>query len=145
MQVDIELEIEDGLIDGLESGWVGVLQTVAIKTLQHQGQSDQAALTIMLTDDDALHQLNLTYRNEDKPTDVLSFESGAQWPDGTLYLGDIAISAPYASRQAEQHNKTVLEELRLLTVHGVLHLLGYDHATPAEEADMWRLQDEILA
>ncbi|MEM7800116.1 MAG: rRNA maturation RNase YbeY [Chloroflexota bacterium] len=142
MQVDIE--IEPTVAQLLSSEWPSSIESVAVKALHHQGVDAMGALTILLTDDETLHRLNVTHRQEDKPTDVLSFESGEIWPDGTHYLGDIAISLPTAARQAEQHAKSLLEEVELLTVHGILHLLGYDHAEPKEEAEMWRIQNEIL-
>ena len=61
------------------------------------------------------------------------------------YLGDIVIAYPYAARQAVRFGNSTAAEVRLLTVHGVLHLLGYDHATPAEEAAMWAIQEQVLA
>jgi probable rRNA maturation factor len=66
-------------------------------------------------------------------------------PDAAPYLGDIVIAVPYSRRQAAALGRSLDDELRLLVVHGVLHLLGYDHASPEEEARMWARQDEILA
>ncbi len=66
-------------------------------------------------------------------------------PEAQNYLGDVVISFPTAERQAAAVGHSVAEELCLLTVHGVLHLLGYDHASPEEEADMWARQSQILA
>ena len=105
------------------------------------------AVTLLLTDDAALQRLNLQFRSEDKPTDVLSFPSGQE---GTslaqefAYLGDIAISVPYAARQAQAMGHTTTAELQLLLIHGLLHLLGYDHDTPAAKAAMWAEQREVL-
>ena len=102
-----------------------------------------------------LRQLNLEYRGIDAPTDVLSFsaqedldEPGAAFvtaPEAEAYLGDIIISFPMAASQAETAGHSVANELCLLAVHGVLHLLGYDHATAEEEAAMWAVQDAVLA
>jgi probable rRNA maturation factor len=66
-------------------------------------------------------------------------------PEALSYLGDIVIAVPYSQRQAQELGRSLRDELRLLIVHGVLHLLGYDHATPDDEARMWARQDEILA
>ncbi|MCB0044792.1 MAG: rRNA maturation RNase YbeY [Caldilineaceae bacterium] len=120
---------------------------------------DAAELSLVLTDDAAQQRLNRTYRGVDAPTDVLSFsarEQGNGEADHTALppelaaelasnLGDIVIALPYAQRQAVRFDNSLMAELRLLSVHGVLHLLGYDHATPADEARMWRIQNEILA
>jgi len=108
---------------------------------------EQAAeLTVVLTDDAQVHELNLQYRQVDAPTDVLSFPAGETDPDsGNLYLGDIVISIPRARAQAEAEGHSLEAELRLLVVHGVLHLLGYDHADEQEKKAMWAAQTEILS
>jgi probable rRNA maturation factor len=116
----------------------------------------RGAVTVAVTDDATIQQLNCDYRGVDAPTDVLSFghqengnqalalppELAAELAD---YLGDIIIAYPYAERQAAQFQNAVAAELRLLAVHGVLHLLGYDHVTADQETAMWALQDAILA
>ena len=140
----IELQVTESVKREIGEGWLDALIAVAEKTLLHQEILPIPDLTLLLTDDSMLHHLNKTYRSEDKPTDVLSFENELVMPDGTRYLGDIAISIETAKRQAEIHQKSVLAELELLTTHGVLHLLGYDHAEPEEEARMWAIQSEIL-
>lgn len=119
------------------------LATAAALNQQHV--DPPVALTILLTDDKTLHQLNREYRDMDSPTDVLSFPMGGEHPGMLVpYLGDIAISVPYADRQAQAEGHTLLAELQLLTVHGVLHLLGYDHLEPEDKAEMWPVQAEIL-
>jgi probable rRNA maturation factor len=121
--------------------------------LQHGGAPD-AEVTLVIANDDLLHQLNRDYRGIDAPTDVLSFgaqdETGGEdvfvtAPEALNYLGDVIISFPTAERQAAAVGHSVADELSLLTVHGVLHLLGYDHASPEEEADMWARQAQVLA
>ncbi len=80
------------------------------------------------------------------PTDVLSFPDGDIDPDtGEPYLGDILISFPRAEVQAGTSNHSIEQELQLLVVHGVLHLLGYDHAEPESKERMWAAQEEIFA
>jgi len=74
-------------------------------------------------------------------TAVITDVDGSDEPP---YLGDVIVSLPRAREQAAEHGHSTMQELRLLVVHGVLHLLGYDHATPAEEAAMWARQDAIL-
>ncbi|HNC08247.1 MAG TPA: rRNA maturation RNase YbeY [Anaerolineales bacterium] len=102
-------------------------------------------ITIVLTDDRQLHELNLDYLNVDAPTDVLSFPASELDPEtGSLYLGDIAISMPRAAQQAEAGGHSVEAEAQLLVVHGTLHLLGYDHSTDEEKAVMWAEQAKVL-
>lgn len=102
-------------------------------------------ITIVLTDDRQLHELNLDYLNVDAPTDVLSFPASELDPEtGSLYLGDIAISVPRAAQQAEAGGHSVEAEAQLLVVHGTLHLLGYDHSTDEEKAVMWAEQAKVL-
>ncbi len=103
-------------------------------------------LTLIVTGDDALQELNRRYLEIDAPTDVLSFPAGEVNPEnGAFYLGDIAISYQRAQAQAALAGHPVEAELQLLVVHGVLHLLGYDHAEPDEKAAMWAAQDRVLA
>jgi probable rRNA maturation factor len=107
--------------------------------------------TLVITDDEGIQTLNREYLGRDTPTDVLAF--GAQEAAGTFvaapemedYLGDVIVSYPRAVAQAEDHGHSVEEELNLLIVHGVLHLLGYDHADEQQEAVMWARQGAILA
>ena len=88
-----------------------------------------ADMTIVLTDDAQLHELNREYLGVDAPTDVLSFPAAESDPEtGTPYLGDILISIPRAKQQAEAAGHSVEDEVQLLVVHGTLHLLGHDHA-----------------
>lgn len=107
--------------------------------------SAHADMTIVLADDRQLHELNLDYLGVDSPTDVLSFPAGEVDPETeALYLGDIAISIPRATQQAQNGGHPVEAEAQLLVVHGVLHLLGYDHSTEEEKAVMWAEQAKVL-
>jgi len=120
------------------------LERAGLQTLQQAGVR-LSALTIVITDDAELHALNRRFLGIDVPTDVLSFPTDETDPDsGIRYLGDILISYPRAVAQANAGNHPVRDELRLLVVHGVLHLLGYDHAEPDERARMWEFQGEVL-
>lgn len=113
--------------------------------LTHQSQPLDSDLTIVLTDDVQLRELNRDYLGIDEPTDVLSFPASESDPEtGTRYLGDILISMPYATRSAEKAGHGLESEVQLLVVHGVLHLLGHDHAETDEKARMWKAQAEIL-
>jgi probable rRNA maturation factor len=133
------------------------LRQVVAATL-HEAGTAQGELTVLVTSDDAVQALNRDYCGFDTPTDVLSFanhEHAADEPPLTLppelademaaYLGDIVIAYPYAAQQAVRFGNSIAAELRLLAVHGTLHLLGEDHATPAQEAAMWARQEAVLA
>lgn len=122
---------------------------LALRLLQ---QPPGVALSILVTDNETLQALNAQYRGIDAPTDVLSFGNS---PDPDFppdfdeavagYLGDILIAYPVAQAQAAAAGHTLLDELRLLVVHGVLHLCGYDHDTPTNKAAMWELQAQVMA
>ncbi len=122
-----------------------LLERAAQAALEHESQTSESELTIVLTDDARLHQLNREYLGVDAPTDVLSFPASETDPEtGARYMGDILISVPRAQAQADAAGHPLESEVQLLVVHGVLHLLGHDHAEPEEKARMWRAQSEIL-
>ena len=113
--------------------------------LEHQSESLDSELTIVLTDDSKIQDLNRDFLGLDAPTDVLSFPASETDPEtGARYIGDIIISIPYAARSAEKAGHPVEAEVQLLVVHGVLHLLGHDHAEEEEKTQMWKAQSEIL-
>ena len=116
----------------------GLLERTIEAALKQQGVKN-AELALMVTGDAKLAKLNAEFLGETHATDVLSFPSGEK-----PYLGDIAISLPRARAQAKAGGHKLAEELQLLAVHGVLHLLGYDHAKPAEKKRMWAAQEKIL-
>jgi probable rRNA maturation factor len=122
-----------------------LLQRAARAALEHESQSLDAELSIILTNDARLHELNLNYLGVDSPTDVLSFPSSETDPEtGAQYIGDILISIPRAQAQAEAAGHPLEAEVQLLVVHGTLHLLGHDHAETEQKARMWNAQAEIL-
>jgi probable rRNA maturation factor len=123
----------------------GLLERAAGEVLA-VGQADgQAEATILLSDDAQLRLLNCQYLGVDAPTDVLSFPAGEHDPDSqAFYLGDIVISVERAREQAAAAGHSLQDELQLLVVHGMLHLLGHDHAGEQEKAAMWALQAHIL-
>ncbi len=123
----------------------GLLQA-AQRTLQVRKDAGETHLTVVITDEKTLHQLNKTYLGEDRPTDVLAFASGEYDPEeALLYLGDVVISYPRAAAQARAAGHETFDEIRLLVIHGVLHLLGYDHGDPEAKAAMWAVQDDVLS
>jgi rRNA maturation RNase YbeY len=94
-----------------------------------------------------MHRLNRHYRGKDRPTDVLAFalREGARVPGDEAVLGDVVISLDTAARQARAHGVTVAHEVRTLLIHGVLHLLGYDHERSAGEARRMRAVERRLS
>jgi probable rRNA maturation factor len=110
----------------------------------------QAELSVVLVDEPAMEQLHVQWMDESGPTDVLSFpmdelrpgSDGAESPPGLL--GDVVLCPQVAARQAVTAGHSAHEELLLLTTHGILHLLGYDHAEPDEEKEMFGLQRKLL-
>lgn len=124
---------------------VELAEKAAAVALKHQSAPAESDLTIVLSDDTQLHELNLQWMNVDAPTDVLSFPSDEIDPEsGNRYLGDILISVQRAAEQAKAAGHAVEAEVQLLVIHGVLHLLGHDHAETDEKAKMWQAQAEIL-
>ena len=113
------------------------VQRIAQKALRAGGV--KASLTIYITTDAEIHKLNRAFHATDAPTDVLAFPA-----DDSDYLGDIAISYDTAKRQAHDAGWRIADEIDLLAVHGILHLLGYDDVTPRKRAKMWKRQEEIL-
>lgn len=95
-----------------------------------------AELSVLLTDDREIHELNRQHRQKDKPTDVLAFAMDETVADPAGILGDVVISLDTAERQARSRKRPLIEEVRFLLAHGVLHLVGYDHAEPAEKREM---------
>jgi len=121
------------------------LEKAAQAVLSEQNLTEEVNLSIVIEDDKQLHTLNLEFLGIDAPTDVLSFFEDELDPEtGQRYLGDVIISYPQAERQAALAGHTTASELDLLVVHGVLHLLGYDHSTNEEKDKMWGKQRNVL-
>jgi len=136
----INIEVNPALTMNLTSD---VLDRAAQAALVHQ--STDGDLTIVLTNDAQLRELNRDYLGIDAPTDVLSFPASETDPEtARRYLGDILISVPRAADQAEKAGHELGAEVQLLVVHGTLHLLGHDHAEEEEKARMWKAQAEVL-
>ena len=121
--------------------------------LDRMGVSPLAELSVMLVELDVMSDLHERWMDLEGPTDVMAFPmdelESARRPDaadlGPALLGDIVLCPAFAKDQARKAGHSLLDELHLLTVHGVLHLLGYDHAEPAEEREMFTLQRRILS
>ncbi|MDH7601467.1 MAG: rRNA maturation RNase YbeY [Armatimonadota bacterium] len=123
------------------------LRRTARRLLSAENCPEEAEVSILLVDDDTIHELNRQYRGVDAPTDVLAFsqlEGEDFGSEGELVLGDVVISVDTAARQAEEQGHSLEEELDLLLAHGLLHLLGYDHETPEDERRMFDRQRELV-
>jgi probable rRNA maturation factor len=124
-----------------------VLEKAAQAVLLGYSDPPDCDLSLVIDGDERLQELNREFLGIDAPTDVLSFPSGEEAPDpdtNQIYLGDIIISYPRAAEQAAASADTVTDELQLLVVHGVLHLLGFDHGEADEKKVMWDAQQDIL-
>lgn len=106
--------------------------------------SDNTEVSITFTDNEEIKELNKTYRNIDKPTDVLSFPFDNSFNLPIKVLGDIVISTEKALIQAEEYGNTLNREIGFLIIHGMLHLLGYDHETEEQEKEMFGLQKQLI-
>ena len=125
------------------------LMEITLKTL---GIKCDPIVSVSLVDNKYIHRINKKYRHIDRPTDVISFaflDDGHQYDkvlykEGMVALGDIYISVEKANEQANEYGHSIKRELCFLFVHGLLHLLGYDHMKKEDEEKMFSLQDEIL-
>jgi probable rRNA maturation factor len=139
----ITIEISEGFGAQIESS---LIERAARSTLAHLSVPKDSSLTIVVTDDQQIHELNRQFRDVDAPTDVLSFPAGYSEPEsGTIYLGDVIVSYPRAASQAVRGGHAVEDEIQLLVIHGTLHLLGHDHSELEEKARMWAVQGAILS
>ena len=107
---------------------------------------DNVSFNLIIVDNDYIHELNKTYRNIDRETDVITFalEDDKTFNPEIRILGDVYISIDKAISQSEEYNHSLRRELCFLAVHGLLHLLGYDHMEKEEEEVMFKLQEDIL-
>lgn len=137
--IDVILEAE------CPRGTEDIIKRAACAALNEEHASGD--ISVLVTDDNGIWEMNKDYRNVDRPTDVLSFPSNegdalSSVPDS--FLGDIAISINRAKAQAFEYGHSFERELSFLTVHGCLHILGYDHMTDEDRQTMFALQDKIL-
>ena len=128
----------------------GDLRRVAAEVLRQEGAAGETELSLIITDDETIRELNRRFRDVDAPTDVLAFGAGTEErfvsaPESPSYLGDVVISYQRALAQAEELGHAVAEELKLLVIHGILHLLGYDHQEEADAQKMREREEHILS
>lgn len=130
------------------------LEAAAKAVIARHEVDEDSEMSIVISTNEAVHALNLQHRGVDAPTDVLSFPADPL-PEELLdemdeedeepeYLGDLVIAYPYANEQAAKLQHDLSDSLALLVVHGTLHLLGYDHDTPENRAEMWEEQAAVL-
>jgi len=129
---------------------LGMLEPAVQAAFSAAGRVCSGELTIVITGEEQVQRLNRDYRGVDAPTDVLAFgevhdsDAFVRVPGDAPYLGDVVISYPRAVEQAAEYAHPVGDELAILVVHGVLHLLGYDHETPNDKEEMWSVQERAL-
>lgn len=134
-----------------------LVKRVISESLDYMGFEKNSEISVMFTDNEGIHELNKLHRDIDRPTDVLSFpmleydENGdiieelrEYGESGKLFLGDIVISLERAKEQAEEYGHSFEREVGFLTVHSMLHLLGYDHMVEEDEKEMFSYQSKIL-
>lgn len=142
MDISISYEGEGSAADAHEADLLAVAERLLVAFDLPEGE-----LSLVLCDDAFIHPLNRDWRGKDRPTDVLSFaqrEGDEADPDDDV-LGDVIISVQTAARQAAERGHPLGHELRVLLVHGVLHLLGYDHEVDEEAEEMEALERDLLA
>lgn len=152
-EIIIESELEEDL-----SVYEALLREVIPAALEAEGVALPCEVDVLFTDDEGIHEINLEQREVDAPTDVLSFPmfefipgqppvagSAETDPDtGLLPLGDMVLSVERAKAQAAEYGHSVERELAYLTVHSVLHLLGYDHMDDGPQKEQMRTREEVI-
>ncbi|WP_374469340.1 rRNA maturation RNase YbeY [Phenylobacterium sp.] len=137
----IDIEIEDPAWTGAQPDAEALVRRAAEAVLLSEG-ADGEHVTLLLTDDTAVRELNARFRDRDAPTNVLSFPAP---PNPEKHLGDVALAYGVCAREAAEQGKPLAHHLQHLVAHGVLHLLGYDHMTDEEAEAMEGLERIVLA
>jgi probable rRNA maturation factor len=148
--VEINILVDEGFEAGVEPSW---LEDIAQRVLAAEKAKSKTEVGIVVTGQEMVQQLNRNFRGQDEPTDVLAFSSREEAvglptfilaPDGLSHLGEVIISYPQALKQAEEHSHSLKKELTILLIHGLLHLLGYDHEEGEQERQMQAREKELL-
>lgn len=145
--LSVDLVIEDEEWDADIPGAAVIAERAALATYAavSEPETGAAVVTIALADDATLQDLNREWRGKDKPTNVLSFPSGDEMsPGGAVLLGDVILARQTLLREAGEQEKPPASHLAHLVVHGILHLMGWDHETPDDAQEMETLEREIL-
>lgn len=151
---EVEIETETGEwtieISHLAGEWEAADEAIVLKAaraaLTEAGPKGELELSLALADDPTVQELNQCYRDQDKPTNVLSFENPDDpLPGLPLVLGDVVLAHETCAREAAESATSFADHLTHLTIHGVLHLLGYDHIEEADAEEMEALEIKILA
>lgn len=152
VEIDVAVEVEGwhAVLPDAETAVLPFARAAVAAGLARPLPAAGAELCVVLTDDATVRDLNRDYRGKDAPTNVLSFafsddEDAPETPDAPVMLGDIFLALETVRREADDQGKPARDHALHLVVHGVLHLLGYDHLTEAEAAGMERLETAILA
>ncbi len=148
--MEINVLFDEGFEGAIDEGW---LREVAVKALTAEHQAD-AEMGILITGQEKIRQLHKEYMDEDEPTDVLSFAMREKGPldapdfifpaGDAAHLGEVIISYPQAEIQAGEHGHSAKKEVTILLIHGVLHLVGYDHDEPERQKKMQAREKAIL-
>lgn len=138
----------DNEVENFENNYEQDFTAIIEQALKTLGIEDDVEVSCVLVDDERIHEINREYRHIDRSTDVISFameDNDQFYVEGMpRTLGDIFISVDHAKKQAEEYGHSLRREMCFLFIHGILHLLGYDHMTDEQEKEMFGLQDEIL-
>ena len=148
--MEINVSIDQGLDGCPAPGW---LEGIAGRVLDAMGVADETEVGLLIATGERVRELNRDYLGEDAPTDVLAFSAREQVgpspfihpPDGRLHLGEVIIAYPQAAAQAAERGHPLKRELAVLLIHGLLHLLDYDHDSPGSERGMKAREAELLS
>lgn len=123
---------------------VGFFQEMAATILSFEKVGTDAELSVVLVDEDEIQSLNAKYRDINTPTDVLSFPQSQDDPEGPCLLGDVVISPQVAEAQAVKYQHSFEKEMAILLIHGILHLIGFDHQESEEKEEMQKREEDIF-
>ena len=154
--MEINVLVEEGIEVGIDLEW---MQKIIETVLTTENVPPNAEISLVITGQERIQELNRDYRGKDQPTDVLSFSMSEQKideeeeeavafinpPDGLIHLGEVIISYPQALLQAEESQHSIKQEMAALIVHGVLHIQGYDHEKAEMEPAMQAKEKQILS
>ena len=148
--IEVDIQVDDRFAEAVDAE---LIERAVAAALAAEGVAGPIELSVLVSDDAELHRLNRDYRGVDAPTDVLSFadeeDEGAPHafvrpPEAPRYLGDLAISYERVAAQAAEYGHSRERELAYLAVHGILHLLGYDHERGPADAAAMRAREEAI-